>query len=675
MRIEKETLRHRFEDAKEIFERIVCGQNEEMRSREKEKIQACDASVKLRTKYADWVAKAREKDGRIAELEKQAKEIRETCDKVKEGSVEALKRAYQKMEHRITCNKKQQEEKVNEMQDRLNIARRMQPVYIVYRGQAGTVCETRRKAGDFKEAKKKKLAAKDEEINGLRTTIEHHEREIRGLEVADLSDRENLKKYAKILKETRKTLSDAERKIRSHQREVTRLNRWGKEWENGYNQRCRETSDLRIEMDVMRGAHRSKIFEVEAQCEFQQSFIEGLKAINEKQDKELEAWKNGHGRGLRGSSLRNVSILLGSDAESLVKALKAANARADTLQLSFNALQAENGVLKKQLGNAANTYNPQVIEQVERLQSENHGLREAAEEAETLKTQLVAQFEDELQKLEESFAVRTRELEHGFDEGFENLRGLREQWLLSKRGLEEEHYRKTVAADLRCEIDRQSRDKHLMAIWKGKDEDLSLRENDLQSREANLAIQVRNFQSSSGMLTQIETRAQKAEEEVRRLQEAAVNNDVHQNSVQQKLYDEGESLRRDGERYLDLLNEETSKMAESSELPRLHDELQTANLCMKSFKFAVLNDSQDSKVLSEKLYGADFNDSDVRHLQDQGRPVLLAQLEAAKETLCKLRNILDESPEVEVDKALEIVLGPRGDERDDDDSDLFDQLG
>ena len=38
-----------------------------------------------------------------------------------------------------------------------------------------------------------------------------------------------------------------------------------------------------------------------------------------------------------------------------------------------------------------------------------------------------AQFGDELQKLEERLANKTRELEIGFDQGFESLRRLRDQ--------------------------------------------------------------------------------------------------------------------------------------------------------------------------------------------------------------------------------------------------------
>ena len=39
----------------------------------------------------------------------------------------------------------------------------------------------------------------------------------------------------------------------------------------------------------------------------------------------------------------------------------------------------------------------------------------------------IAHFGEELQKLEERFANRTRELETGFDQGFESLRRLHDQ--------------------------------------------------------------------------------------------------------------------------------------------------------------------------------------------------------------------------------------------------------
>lgn len=70
----------------------------------------------------------------------------------------------------------------------------------------------------------------------------------------------------------------------------------------------------------------------------------------------------------------------------------------------------------------------------------------------------------------------------------------------------------------------------------------------------------------------------------------------------------------------------------------------------------------DSGALSQCLYGADFYESDVRLLQDEGRPVLLAQLQAARRTMERLRELLAENPNVDVNKALWILTAPRGDE-------------
>ena len=47
----------------------------------------------------------------------------------------------------------------------------------------------------------------------------------------------------------------------------------------------------------------------------------------------------------------------------------------------------------------------------------------------------------------------------------------------------------------------------------------------------------------------------------------------------------------------------------------------------------VVDVTTDSEPLIQGLYGADFYESDVRLLQAYGRPVLLAQLQAAKLTL------------------------------------------
>ena len=75
-----------------------------------------------------------------------------------------------------------------------------------------------------------------------------------------------------------------------------------------------------------------------------------------------------------------------------------------------------------------------------------------------------------------------------------------------------------------------------------------------------------------------------------------------------------------------------------------------------------MNLETKSEALNQALYGADFSESDAHLLQASGRPVLLAQLQAAKCTLGRLRRLLAQSPNVEKDKAISILREPRGDE-------------
>ncbi len=387
-------------------------------------------------------------------------------------------------------------------------------------------------------------------------------------------------------------------------------------------------------------------------------------------DKELlEFWVNGHGGSPRVSESKQNGSQSENEAASLAKELKVANAKAFALDTKVNALQAENGVLERQLENAATAYNPQVQEHMEHLESQNQGLHKAAEEAATLKTQLKSQFAETERILGERFANRTRDLEVGFNLGFENLRELRNQWLLHKRDLEAQHNREMVAEDLRRENERQVREGEMEIIWRGKEEEMQrkeeemqLKEEELQNQEAELATQVRHLHASGQNLKKMEARAKTAEEEVLKLQVAAVNNKTFRDLIERNLKNEIESQRRDGQRHLDLLNEETNHMAEWSRLPELHSELQIANCSMNFFKYKLINGETGSEALSQALYGADFYESDVRLLQDEGRFVLLAQLQAAKWTLEDLQSVLAENPNVQVDKLLSILIAPRGDE-------------
>ena len=129
--------------------------------------------------------------------------------------------------------------------------------------------------------------------------------------------------------------------------------------------------------------------------------------------------------------------------------------------------------------------------------------------------------------------------------------------------------------------------------------------------------------------------------------------------AERKLNDDIMALRRDVQRRSDLLNEETSTMAQESRLLELHNELQSANCSLDLFKHEVVYVTTDSEPLIQGLYRADFYESDVRLLQAYGQPGLLAQLQAAKLTLGKLRSLLSRSPIVEVDKAISILMKSR----------------
>ena len=599
MRIEKEDLQHRFDDEKERLHRIIRGQNEAMRARDEQGQQICDDYCELRFKYKDLLEDNKAKDNRITELEEKAKEMLDTYQTVNQSSVEALKRADRQMEYRIDRINIKYEQELGairgwnqELQDRLNIARRLQPVILLHRAQVGTVCEMHEKLLQLKKSKTDELAAK----------------------------------------------------------------------ENRYRARDEACTSLKSQMNILKADQRMEPIRAKAQNEGLQTSIGFLQEAKDRMDKELESWENGHGGSLRVSELKQNGSQSENEAASLAKELKVANANAFALDTKVSALQAENGVLERQLENAATAYNPQVQEQVEYLESQNQRLREAAEEAATLETHLRSQFAEAERMLGERFANRTRELEVGFDLGFENLREIRNKWFLHKRGLEEQHNREIVAEDLRRGIERQRQDDERAIVWKIREEELQRKEDELQTQKAELATQVRRLHSGGQNLKKVEARAKKAEGEVLELQAAAVNVSTYRNLTERNLNNEIESQRRDGQRHLDLLNEETNKMAEWPRLPELHSELQIANCSMNFFKFKLINGETDSEALSQALYGADFYESDVRLLQDEGRPVLLAQLQAAKWTLENLRSVLAESPNVQVDKILSILMAPRGDE-------------
>ena len=299
---------------------------------------------------------------------------------------------------------------------------------------------------------------------------------------------------------------------------------------------------------------------------------------------------------------------------------------------------------------------------MECLQSENELLRKAAADAQTFKAGLIAQFAAEEQQLEQRFANKTLELELGFNRGFEDLRALRDQWLTQKRRFEEDHNRAIVASNLQYQLEHQGQKDRFAAVRKEKEDDLQRREDNLRSQEIRLGLKVSNIDASDEKFVEMKSRAEEAEEEGRQLRKAITDLEDHGSVVVRNLSDQNVSLRRDGERHLDLLNEETGKMDVLSRAIYLHSELQTANCSINVFKSQLESRETSSEALNQRLYGADFSELDVRLLKSQERPVLLAQLQAAKRTLEGLRSSLAEGPNVNMDKAIAILSAPRGDE-------------
>lgn len=656
-RREKNAMRMKFDDEKQRLYRIIRGQNEAMESRDED---YCN----LRNTQNDLLEEKRAKDKRIEELKEKVETTTDTCTRVTQGSVESLKIAHMQMEHRIVRIKSKHGKELaevrgwnNTLQERLNIARRLQPVVILHRAQVGTVCEMHDKLVQLKKSKMEELATMNKEKDDLRTRINNQEREIRDLKIVAEADREFLDKTATTLSDKRKALTKAEAEIKSHQREVETLDRYGKAWEDAYHAKEKEYVTLKSEMNTLKAGQRMELIRVKAESESQKTSIDYLKESNDRMDNQLESWKNGHGGSLSVTEPKPKRSDTQPEgyAASLAKALKAANARADALQINVNALQVQKGVLEAQLGDAASAYSPQAQEQVSRLQSENQRLVEAAGRAAMLETQLISQFAEAERMLEERLANRTQELEFNFHQGFENVRELRIQWLSKQRSLEEQRVREMNDEDRQREDD-------IRRVWKEKEEDIQHKEENLASREAKLARDVKEHNSSDESLSKTKSRADKAEREVAELQVAAKNNANRWDLTERNMNTEIESQRRDGQRHLDLLNEETSQSVEWSRLQDLHSEVQTANSSINSFKYYVTHVGTDSEALSQRLYGADFYESDVRLLQDEGRPMLLAQLQAARRTMERLSNLLAENPNVDVNKALWILTAPRGDE-------------
>ena len=663
MRKEKEDLRHEFNDEKERLCFIIRRQNAAMRSRDEEEQQTRKDYLDLQPRYKQLLE---ENNALKEEIEDKV----QTCKAISKGSVDALTLADRRSEFRIARIERKCRAEVAEIracnveiQKRLDIARRLQPVILIHRAQVGTVCEMNEKLVQFKKTKVEELAAKDTEIKELQDQARHQEREIRDLKITAQTDGEILKKTNNLLSETRTSLSRFESKIGNHDRQVKGLENSRTAWEKAYESEHNKNTALRSEMRKLEQDQSTQLILAQADNANLQIWNEHLKEAYDKMDEEFESREHGHRGSLRISQAEQNNTHSTDDvSRSLAEALKAANHRANTLQVGLNALNAEKGVLERRLRDVADAYNPQVLEQLDHLQSENQILLEAKEAAATKMTELITQLAKSGQEQEERFADRARKLEAGFTQGFEDLRKLRDQWLLHKRSLEEQHNRNTVAENLRREIEYRLQEDQLAAAWKVKVEELQGKEEDLQNQEKEFANQASNLSTSGQTLFEMTARAEQAEKEVIELRVVARDDSTRRNLIEKNLNNEAQNQRRAAQRHLDLLNEETSKMPEWSRIIDLHNELQQANCSMNNFVFNVTCNQTNSETLSQMLFGADFEDYDVSLLQGEGRPRLLSQLRGAKQTLNTLRRLLAQSPTVDVDRALSIVMAPRGDE-------------
>ena len=629
MRIEREDLKRGFEDEKGALSNIIRHQNQ---ARDEEGLNIRDENHELRSKNQKLLQESESKDQSVKELTEEKEALVKTCQEITEGSLVSLRIADRQMNHRIVRLTSKHEDELAEirgwcstLQERLAIARRLQPAIVLHRAQVGTVCEMHAKLVDLKKAKKEELAAKDREHAVLRTRNGQQEREIRDLKTMAEADGEVLEKTAGLLSDTRKKLNGAEDKIENQRREVKNLNQCGRAWETAYRAKDKEYTALKSEMGTLEANQRMELIRAEAQSGALEVKIDSLGTANDNMKKELESWENGH-RGILGVS-EPKHIETPPDLKSLVMALKAANTRADALQISANALQAENGALKRWLETATSASIMQVQEPVERLQSENSSLREAAEKATVLETQLTARLAEAEQKLGKRFEDRTRELEDGFNQGFENLRELREQWLLQKRGLEEQHNRDMIAEDLRCEIERQSREDQMMATLRKREENLQHNEDDLQSREAKLADEVKyvaNPQSDEDAkeVSMLATEVSEASSLLQEIESSC----VVQGSV--------------GQNVLRELNKAKSA------LHRVKTELRNPQSVARRNHFLTM------------VSGANMNEQHIQQLNTATQAVLVRQAKEASARLQNLQKILDANEDVQKEAMLGALNAP-----------------
>lgn len=74
MRIEREDLKHRFEDERELWCHIISGQNEAMRSRDEQERQVYIDYFELKIKHEELLEDNKAKEGRITEMKEEIDE-------------------------------------------------------------------------------------------------------------------------------------------------------------------------------------------------------------------------------------------------------------------------------------------------------------------------------------------------------------------------------------------------------------------------------------------------------------------------------------------------------------------------------------------------------------------------------------------------------------------------
>ena len=197
-----------------------------------------------------------------------------------------------------------------------------------------------------------KIAAKDTEIEELRVLNNEQKQQIHDLEITADTDGEAAQTNSRMLSGAQMALSQAKAQINNQRQEIRRLNQWGKlsHWRKCGSGYRRSRSD----MDTLADQRLEPIWA--------QAKNEGLQkdagAHRDKNGKVSGAGKNGdHGRAMASQSNHENTHPDGV-AESLVKALTAANARADALQISVDTLKAEKEFQYQLVRNAASIRNP-----------------------------------------------------------------------------------------------------------------------------------------------------------------------------------------------------------------------------------------------------------------------------------------------------------------------------